>query len=157
MALESFMTHCATCGTVFTRSGCGTGYGIDAISRLRHCYACCAERDREKLARGDARGVALYLASGQVTTWTGLLRADVVRVTESRGNRLSGYRADVRFSIAGRHWYGRLCSRDTQILSAVRECKRSYSGPRILRGPIRGPIRGGSRILLVSADTRDAG
>lgn len=86
--LDVGVDHCATCKQPFTPSGCGTGYGTDPETNLRHCYACCGERDKERMiAEGKA---VLYLTQSSevdqmamgcekpkkwhVTNWPGSLK-----------------------------------------------------------------------------------
>lgn len=68
--------------------GCGTGYGVKR-NGSKHCYACCADDDRERMVADGHR--ILYVSNSgsgcpaEVTNWPGTLRFPVKRWSGSRG------------------------------------------------------------------------
>lgn len=81
-------------------SDCTTGYGTTADGK-KHCYGCCADRDRaDMLATGRA---TLYLSKDkagawQVSNWPGSLVFPVARVkTSPRGGGFGCQRTDAWF------------------------------------------------------------
>jgi len=88
------------------------GFGTDANGKT-HCYACCAERDKQAM-RDDGRA-ALYLCEdNRLTNWPGSLVIHPHRVRKGRHN-MTGVRYDVWFSFEGKPWYGVLYGHTTQI------------------------------------------
>lgn len=51
---------CDSCGADCIPDGCTTGYG-NAPDGSRHCFDCCAERDRLDMVKPETRAVSHYL------------------------------------------------------------------------------------------------
>jgi len=94
-----------------------TGYGKDSEGK-RYCYACCAQRDREQMAR-DGR-ITLYLTGSTLSNWPGTLNFTVQKVRVGRHN-MAGKRYDVWFKVDGEQWHGVQYGDNTQLC----HCKRS--------------------------------
>lgn len=95
------------------------GYGKDAQGN-RHCYACCADRDREQM-RNEGK-TCLYLTqdkTGQnqiymLSNWPGSLKIPVRHIRKGRHN-MARVRYDVRFVFEGSEWSGTQYGDNTQI------------------------------------------
>ena len=109
------------------------GYGKDANGD-RHCYECCADRDREQM-REDGK-TCLYLTleddtgrtvsqwghrygRHKLTNWPGSLTIPVGCVKTGRHN-IAGRRYDFWFTFENRQWHGVQYGDNTQIA----HCKR---------------------------------
>lgn len=94
-----------------------TGYGVDSEGR-KHCYACCAERDKaEMIKTGRA---TLYLSGKEVSNWPESLKFRVNYVRKGRHN-MARVRYDVRFiGPDGKPWHGVQYGDNTQIV----HCRR---------------------------------
>lgn len=93
------------CGHVPSEHGqYTTGYGMDEHGR-RHCYECCAERD--KAAMRENGRATLYFSNGVVCNWPGSLKIvpNLGGVRKSRNN-WGAQRTDVWFTFEGRMWHG---------------------------------------------------
>jgi len=95
------------CGHDAVRTGCGTGYGSDAAGRT-FCYACCASRDRESIARGDRQFLYLSGDGRSVTNWPGTALMSVARETD---RTMYGFCVSKRTFVRavdenGRTWHG---------------------------------------------------
>lgn len=131
-------THCTTCGAAFIASEFTTGYGT-APNGERHCYECCAMRERESMKREGT--ATLYLHSEarptgfgpdarstyvplNVTDWPGKLRFPVRSYSKSTF-RGFGWRPIPRVDVwfigpDGATWHG-INKGDNDIL----RCKRT--------------------------------
>lgn len=89
-----------------------TGYGTDPETGKRHCYACCAERDKQRM-RDDGR-ITLYLTDRTVTNWPGSLKIPVHHLRKGAHN-MARTRYDVWFSFEGALWHGVQYGENTQI------------------------------------------
>lgn len=94
----------------------GVGYGTDSDG-LRHCYDCCAERDRASMR--ETGKATLYDCGDTLTNWPGTLSLKVTGSTEGRHN-IAGTRRNVWFRFEGRDWYGVRYGENTQIV----HCRR---------------------------------
>jgi hypothetical protein len=102
------------------------GYGTNDKGE-RHCYACCAERDKKQMR--EAGKIALYLTTKQdtggnygdakITNWPGSLEFKG-RYHKGRHN-IAGSRYDVWFTFEGTNWHGVTYGDNTQIC----HCKRT--------------------------------
>jgi hypothetical protein len=121
------MTELLDCGHVASEHGPHTtGYGTDKDDK-RHCYDCCAARERASMIEhGDA---VLYLTGGlpavyqfcdgEITDWPGKLRFKC-RVKAGRHN-MARVRYDAWFTGPdGKPWHGVQYGNNTQII----HCKR---------------------------------
>lgn len=117
------IVNCSTCGTACIPNGLTTGYGLDADGN-KHCYACCAERDRKSMSEtGRATLYLQHLAneSFKVTNWPGSLTFLPFRARIGRHN-IARKRYDVWFNDSEGHtWHGVTYGDDTQIC----HCRRS--------------------------------
>ena len=130
---------CATCGqeihtprsTLEHGSG-GTGYGIDEQGN-KHCYACCADRERARMI--ETGRACLYLVRNrqgqwEITDWAGQLRFQHVMVrTREHGHFVPNYGYTVRQDAwfvgpRGRLWHG-VVKGDMQLI----RCKRLADTP----------------------------
>jgi len=125
------------CGHPSTETdGCGTGYGITK-GGAKHCYACCAEQDREQMRRTDrillylsmtgsslsASGLGLarpipghtYYGDNKATNWPGSLSIPVGSIKVGNHN-IAGRRYDCWFTFEGREWHGVQYGDYTQLL-----------------------------------------
>jgi hypothetical protein len=93
-----------------------TGYGIDPAGK-KHCYACCADRDRaDMIATGKAtlylvqcapRPLSAFSKAHELTNWPGSLRfpATYVRISK-RGGGFGSQRTDAYFTGPdGKAWH----------------------------------------------------
>ncbi len=96
-----------------------TGYGV-AENGDRHCYACCAERDRASMR--ETGRATLYLTEKGITNWPASLCLPVEHRKTGRHN-IARKRYDVWFSFEGQHWHGVQYGDNTQIV----HCKRIAS------------------------------
>jgi hypothetical protein len=94
------------------------GYGVDKDGN-RHCYECCAERDRaDMIATGRA---TMYLTDGYVTNWPGSLKYRTGPIRTGRHN-MAGKRYDTWFhGPDGFTWHAVQYGDNTQIV----HCKRT--------------------------------
>lgn len=116
---------CARCSRAIVRepNGIGTGYGVTPDG-IVHCYACCADVDRESIMQGRPF-VGYLVTSGErpeVTNWPGTFR---VRAHVRRGrHNIARERRDVwAYMPDGFIWYGRNAG-DTQLLMMRRTKER---------------------------------
>lgn len=99
-----------------------TGYGIDRNGK-KHCYACCADNDRERM-RQTGR-TTLYLTredNGQwaLTNWPGSLRFPCATPSRAPHN-IARYRYDAWFTFEGMTWHAVQYGDNTQIA----HCRRT--------------------------------
>ena len=102
------------------------GYGTDEHGK-RHCYACCAERDRASMIETGKATLYLTVESesrdgfgGKVTNWPGSLVFRTGRVHKGRHN-IAGTRYDAWFKGPdGKEWHAVQYGDNTQIA----HCKR---------------------------------
>ena len=94
-----------------------TGYGTDKDGK-RHCYACCATRDRDAMRR-DGRAT-LYLTGSTLSNWPGSL-SFTVRSTRVGRHNIARTRTDVWFAFEGYWWHGTQYGDNTQLC----HCKRT--------------------------------
>lgn len=98
-----------------------TGYGVDKDGR-KHCYACCAEKDKAYMREHGQ--IALYLSktSGKwvVCNWPGSLKFENVYVRTGRHN-IAGHRYDTWFKFEGFWWHGVTYGDNTEVC----HCKRT--------------------------------
>jgi hypothetical protein len=105
------------CGHEPSPASIGTGYGTDNAGR-KHCYACCAEQDKQTM-RDNGR-IVLYLSrdsgTGEyiVTNWPGTLRLIPYHVRQGRHN-IARTRHDVWFNFEGARWHGVQYGDNTQL------------------------------------------
>lgn len=109
------------CGHMSTPTQLTVGYGIDADGK-RHCYACCAVRDRAQME--EAGKATLYLVEErgkrpEITNWPGSLRFPAGPVRKGRHN-IAGTRYDTWFDGPGGTWHAVQYGENTQIA----HCKR---------------------------------
>ena len=64
---------CATCGAECIPEGCTTGYGQDRKGR-KHCFACCADRERASMVETGRAVLYLSVSGREVRDWAGQLR-----------------------------------------------------------------------------------
>jgi len=130
------MERCSRCGKDIPKpdGGITTGYGTDAQGN-KHCYACCAELDREFMDSHDR--MTLYLTFDEakakaggfvpspgvhccnhgwtVGNWPGSLKFDAV-VRKGRHN-IAGTRYDAWFTDhKGRKWWGVRYGDNTELV-----------------------------------------
>jgi len=100
-----------------------TGYGVSPDGKT-YCYACCAERDKQRM-RDDGR-ITLYLVKrGEeyvLTNWPASLEVHPFRVRKGHHN-IAGTRYDFWFSFEGTPWHGVQYGENTQLA----HCKRVKS------------------------------
>lgn len=99
---------CAQCGAVkvFPTGRIGTGYGVQHGQMF--CYTCCAQNDREALAKRPAKFFAYLAGDGKrVTSWPG---EDLARVTHLGYSRSGWHGSKIyRFharDTSGQWWQG---------------------------------------------------
>jgi hypothetical protein len=98
----------------------------------RHCYACCAARDRADMResgravlyltcpeRGTVNMLPQHGTRHELTNWPGSLRIPVHYIRKGRHN-FAGRRYDFRFRFEGQEWHGTQYGDNTQIA----HCKR---------------------------------
>lgn len=108
------------CGHVAKSDGMTPGYGI-APDGTKHCFACCAERDKAQM-REKGRATLYWAKSADgwhVSNWPGTLKIKPRRVSHGRHN-MARMRTDVWFTFEGQHWHGVTYGEWTQIL----HCRR---------------------------------
>ena len=125
--MQTEKVFCATCGAECVPEGCTTGYGQDRDGRA-HCFACCAERERESMiATGKA---VLYLtvesaATGgpawKIKDWPGRLAFSCNAMRDGKHN-IARTRKDAWFhGPDGFLWHGVQYGENTQII----HCRRT--------------------------------
>jgi len=97
------------------------GYGQDSQGK-KHCYACCAEQDKQHMREHGK--IALYLVqdktgSNRITNWPNSLSFPVNHIRKGRHN-IASCRYDCWFSFEGQQWHGVQFGDNTQII----HCKR---------------------------------
>lgn len=123
--------RCDRCGAACVPKGSTTGYGI-AKDGSHHCFACCADLDREAM---DASGrAALYLTTEEsgrasVGNWPGTLRYPVIGPVSKGRHNLARVRYDFTFrDHVGAEWRGTQYGDNTQIARCRRvKARRSRS------------------------------
>jgi len=103
------------------------GYGIDKDGK-KHCYACCAERDKRNMR--ETGRACLYLVKAPeinaqayaITNWPNSLRFPVGRVRIGRHN-MAGKRYDAWFMFENETWHAVTYGDNTQIA----HCRRVKS------------------------------
>lgn len=96
-----------------------TGYGVDKDGK-KHCYACCAKRDRQDMiATGKACLYLVHTSANQpqarITNWPGSLEFRPYHVKTGRHN-MAGKRYDAWFTGPdGKPWHGVTYGDMTQI------------------------------------------
>lgn len=109
----------------------GPGAGRDAQGKT-HCYACCAEQDKQTM-RNDSR-ITLYLThdkpysphcyiDGKVTNWPGSLSLPCRILYRKDGHNWGIARYDVWFKLEDSHWHGVQYGENTQLVHC-RKLKR---------------------------------
>ena len=89
-----------------------TGYGTDSDGKTA-CYACCAEKDKERMIQ-TGRAV-LYLSNRKITNWPGSLSFDVSHISKGRHN-IARTRYDAWFTGPdGKNWHAVQYGDMTQI------------------------------------------
>lgn len=92
-----------------------SGYGIDKNGK-KHCYVCCAERDKRQM-RDDGR-ITLYLVKrGEeyvLTNWPASFEIPLYHVRKGRHN-IARARYDFWFSFEGTPWHGVQYGENTDI------------------------------------------
>lgn len=90
--------YCATCGAECMPEGCTTGYGQDREGR-KHCFECCANRDRQSMI--ETGRIALYLTKNGgrwiVGDWTSRLTFTPYQVKHGKHN-IARTRRDAHFT-----------------------------------------------------------
>lgn len=111
--------NCDSCSQTIVKpeNGFTTGYGTDSEGR-RHCYACCAERDRQSMR--ETGRATLYLVKRDdgwhATNWPGSLDIKLHAEPRKGYHNMARYRYDVWFDAFGRSWHGVQYGDNTQIL-----------------------------------------
>ena len=126
-------TEILECGhppTPQPEGSCTTGYGTDKNGK-RHCFACCAERDRASMIEhGNGKRLPLYFTSDgngkhEVSNWTGGLRFRVWLQSVTRMHGFGGVpytRTHFRFDGPdGFVWSGYHAANSSQIA----HCRRT--------------------------------
>lgn len=96
-----------------------TGYGTDAQGK-KHCYECCAERDKQTMRKTGRYTLYLDTKTRTVSNWPGSLKLAVYHLSEGRHN-IARTRYDAYFMFEGSRWHGVQYGDMTQII----HCKRT--------------------------------
>ena len=110
------------------------GYGVDA-NGAKHCYDCCAARDRADMEATGRATLYLspndnpaiggaYTAPYKLTNWPGSLALPVWQVCKGRHN-IARNRYDFWFTFGGRDWHGVQYGDNTQIAHCRRLKERA--------------------------------
>jgi len=86
------------------------GYGTDSQGK-KHCYDCCAEKDKVELRQGKT---VLYFNGKEITNWIGNLRFKPTQINIGKHN-MAGKRYDTWFRFENNFYHGVTYGDNTQI------------------------------------------